>query len=723
MSEATQRPCWFVGEPYRELGDKFDRFLGAGIWENEETSENTLSKIKEMRAGDRIALRTVFNGKKGLPFDNGGKHTVIMHIWATGVVRKAPGNERLVFVKWENIPANPRKWYRHVGRDTVWKVMPGTLWADELIDFAFGGKSQNFEIFDQRFAWTEFYTLLADRLLAFRERRDELVQGIHALSRGKTWMNVLQDRQADGTRMPLEDIDPFTVFALFNRGITASHKKTLARALAKLTGGVDESMLRRVRVFEHVPEVNNQGTWFFSYSEKRKSGDIDLLWDLFAKGLAYADHEGETERDAFATAYDQARAIQGVGWNLTLGLHWIRPWFYVSLDRNSRERIAEHYDPLSKLVEKECDAATYLALREGLLQEFEKEGTQYGSFPGLSCGVLKDSSPVSTARDGEPGDPLDETWTSRVADANFSEKRETRPEIRYGIKDILREGAFVPEERLELMLGRLREKKNLILQGPPGTGKTWLARRLAWAHMEEKAPHRLCAVQFHAIMSYEDFVRGWRPDGQGKLALCDGPFLRMAEQARENPDQAHVMLIEEINRGNPAQIFGEMLTLLEADKRTEANALSLGYPKSEDERFYLPPNLYLIGTMNVADRSLAMVDFAFRRRFAFVDLEPEFEEAWQNWVSRNNGIPTGFLKNLGAPMKALNDELAADSRLGHQYKIGHSYFTPPSGKLITDPQKWYEGVIKSEIGPLLEEYWYDDPKRAQDVRDRLQQSL
>lgn len=715
MSEAEQRPCWFVGEPFKKLGEQLDRFLGAGIWENKQTREDIVSRVKEMRAGDRIVIKTMYHRGKRLPFDNGGKNARVLAIWATGVVKSNPGTGQLVFVKWENILAVPRKWYRHVDLDSVWKVMPGTLWADELIAFAFDGKPQNFEIFDPHFAWTEFCMLLADRLLAFRNRRDELVQGMLDLSRGKAWMNVLEDRLADDTRMPLEDIDPFTVFALFNRGITAKNKRTLARDLAKLTGGIDRSMLRGVESFKPVPEVKNRSTWFFSNTEKRSSEDIDLLWELFARALAFADTGMETERDAFALAYDRARGIRGAGWNLTIGLHWIRPWFFVPLDRDSRERIVEHYEHLSKLVEKECDAATYLALREGLLDEFGKEGALYGSFPGLSCGVSRGSSPDEMPMNKE----LDERRISETAGVDAFQKRESRPEIRYGIEDILKEGSFVPEERLELMLGRLREKKNLILQGPPGTGKTWLARRLAWAHMGAWAPHRLCAVQFHAAMSYEDFVRGWRPDGQGRLALCDGPLLRLAEQARETPGQDHVMLIEEINRGNPARIFGEMLSLLEADKRTQANALALGYPRSEDEQFFLPPNLYLIGTMNIADRSLAMVDFAFRRRFAFVDLEPEFGEAWQNWLNRHNGIPMRFLRKLGQRMTELNNELATDSRLGPQYKIGHSYFTPPANERVLDEETWYNDVIQSEVGPLLEEYWYDDPRRAQDVREKL----
>ena len=177
---------------------------------------------------------------------------------------------------------------------------------------------------------------------------------------------------------------------------------------------------------------------------------------------------------------------------------------------------------------------------------------------------------------------------------------------------------------MEAALALLRRKKNLVLQGPPGTGKTWLAKRLGYALLGARDTRRMTAVQFQPSLSYEDFVRGWRPDGEGGLLLADGVFLEVVDAAREQPEQDFVLVIEEINRGNPAQIFGELLTLLEADKRHEDEALRLAYPRPEiqNERVHVPPNLYVIGTMNLADRSLALVDLALRRRFGFKTLKP-----------------------------------------------------------------------------------------------------
>lgn len=150
--------------------------------------------------------------------------------------------------------------------------------------------------------------------------------------------------------------------------------------------------------------------------------------------------------------------------------------------------------------------------------------------------------------------------------------------------------------------------------------------------MGQRDDSKVRAVQFHPNLSYGDFIRGWRPVGDGKLTLVDGPFVEMIKAAAKDPTSRHVVVIEEINRGNPAQIFGEMLTLLEVDKRTPNEALELSYKRSDGERVFIPDNLYVIGTMNIADRSLALVDLALRRRFAFIDLEPTLGKPWHDWV-------------------------------------------------------------------------------------------
>ncbi len=259
----------------------------------------------------------------------------------------------------------------------------------------------------------------------------------------------------------------------------------------------------------------------------------------------------------------------------------------------------------------------------------------------------------------------------------------------------------------------------MILQGPPGTGKTWLAKRLAFALIGQRNDSKVRAVQFHPNLSYEDFVRGWRPSGDGKLSLVDGPFMEMIKAASKEPTVRHVVVIEEINRGNPAQIFGEMLTLLEADKRTPTEALELCYRRSDGERVFIPDNLYVIGTMNIADRSLALVDLALRRRFAFIDLEPKLGKTWHDWVHGQCGIDSEILSEIEKRILALNEEITADTTLGRQFRIGHSYVTPPFGIPITDAREWFKQVVETEIGPLLDEYWFDALDKARKARQRL----
>lgn len=316
-------------------------------------------------------------------------------------------------------------------------------------------------------------------------------------------------------------------------------------------------------------------------------------------------------------------------------------------------------------------------------------------------------------------DPLSEI----EAEDDAEEEVLDAPEIsHYGIDDIIDEGSFLDRRTLSGTLARVSSKKNVILQGPPGTGKTWLAKRLARALIERRTPavDQLRSVQFHPSLAYEDFVRGYRPSANG-LALTDGIFLQVVETARAQPDLPHVLIIDEINRGNPAQVFGEMLTLLENTKRSRADAIELAYRKIPGEKIHVPDNLYIIGTMNLADRSLALVDLALRRRFAFVTLEPLINDAWAAWC-RSRGMPEDLITLIRERMALLNTTIAQDRALGPQFRVGHSYVTPPDDE-VTDPWAWFGEVIDTEIGPLLEEYWFDTPERAREEAQALRAGL
>lgn len=334
------------------------------------------------------------------------------------------------------------------------------------------------------------------------------------------------------------------------------------------------------------------------------------------------------------------------------------------------------------------------------------------------------SDPYWVEKYGLAAAPLVARVAAEAADGEASDIIADEPapeEPPYTVASIVADGGFVPEAELADMLGILDAKKNLVLQGPPGTGKTWLAKRLAYALIglsAKRARDRLRVVQFHPSLSYEDFVRGWRPSGDGRLTLTDGVFLEAVAAAKAESDVPFVVVIEEINRGNPAQVFGELLTLLEHDKRSADEALALAYRPANDplERVFLPDNLYLIGTMNIADRSLALVDLALRRRFAFVTLTPRFDEAWARQLVSQNGLDAALVDDLARRMARLNDRIA--EKLGDQFRIGHSYLTPRRG-VLSNGARWFRGVVTTEIRPLLDEYFYDDPAEAVRLVDEL----
>lgn len=280
------------------------------------------------------------------------------------------------------------------------------------------------------------------------------------------------------------------------------------------------------------------------------------------------------------------------------------------------------------------------------------------------------------------------------------------------------DGLFMPQEEFERILATWRLKKNLVLQGAPGVGKSFIARRLAYTLIEAKDSKRVEAVQFHQSYGYEDFVQGYRPDGSGGFVRCDGSFHRFCSEAISQPDKTFVFIIDEINRGNLSKIFGELMLLMEADKRSANWAVQLAYAREGEPRFYIPENVFLIGMMNTADRSLSLVDYALRRRFAFVTMEPQFSSQGFKAHLDEAGVPEALIGKIVDRMSQLNDAIGADHHnLGDGYRIGHSFFVPTSK--VDDSEAWYRLTIETEIRPLLEEYWFDEREKANQWVERL----
>jgi 5-methylcytosine-specific restriction protein B len=306
------------------------------------------------------------------------------------------------------------------------------------------------------------------------------------------------------------------------------------------------------------------------------------------------------------------------------------------------------------------------------------------------------------------------------ADEDLSEEATTvhKP---YGVDDLVAGGVFLDEDELKQILGRLESKKAMIIQGPPGVGKTFLARKLAYALMKEVDNERIEMVQFHQSYSYDDFVRGYRPleEKGGSFGIQNGIFYNFCQRAISDPDHEYVFIIDEINRGNLSLIFGELLLLIEADKRGPDYAVPLIYHSPDEPRFYVPQNLFLIGLMNLADRSLAMLDYALRRRFVFITLKPQYEsEAFRRWLSERSMKPA-LVDLIVTRMSALNRQIKDDPLLGENYQIGHSYFTPRGDNFAALDMDWYRSIVRTEIVPLLKEYWFDNPKKAEEAERML----
>ncbi len=732
--DSAPQATWFVGASYGGTDDQMPRFLAEGIWENG-YDDKLLDVVRSMRPGERIAIKSSYTRKHGLPFDSRGRAVSVMGIKAVGTITENLNDGKRVKVDWAKVEP-VREWYFYTHRATIWRVLPGEWMNDALIAFAFDGKPQDVDRFrnepfwrerygttspeKQRFEWTDFYEAVAEKLLAHADDRTPLIEGIHEIASRVPGLTYLQDKFPDGTSGPLRDICPFTTMGTFNRSMTVGNRKTIAGELAKLLGvtvPVPPS-------FEGIPVLNNQRSWFFAYADKRGADDIDALWKVFVAASKMVDGDQLDTRDAFIGAYDEATQVWGVAWNLSTGLYWAHPWEFLTLDSQSRHYINKRLglNVVINGLQGPCDGREYLKLLDDLRSRFGEDGYPVHSFPDLSLASWMYK------------DPVDEPVPTGDIGTNAGAEQETEGEVReafqvaapivpYSVEDILKDGCFLERAEIDRLLDRLRTKKNLILQGPPGTGKTWLAKRLAFALMGRKDDSKVRAVQFHPNLSYEDFVRGWRPTGEGKLSLADGLFMEVIKAASKDPSSKFFVVIEEINRGNPAQIFGELLTLLEAGKRTPNEALELCYPDADGKRrpVHIPENLYVVGTMNIADRSLALVDLALRRRFAFVGLEPRLGSVWRDWVVTECAVDPGLVADIERRIAELNDQIAADARLGKQFRIGHSYVTPAHRLEAGDTKKWFQQVVETEIGPLLDEYWFDAPDETQKALAQLTQ--
>jgi 5-methylcytosine-specific restriction protein B len=644
----------------------------------------------------------------------------------------------------------------------------------------------------------KFYQMIADSLLDYHDDRRPLIAGIHELASTIPNLSYLQkDRFADGTTGPLRDICPFTAIGTFNRGLTDENRRTIAAALAKLLG----VKVPVPEAFPGIPILDNRNSWFFGRARDRGEDDIDTLWRCFDAALRFADSDSPETRAEFAKAYAAAAILRGVSWKLSIGLFWIRPRHFVSLDSRSRNYIAGR---LVRDIPKESgDPQGYLELLDGLNIRFRQEDAPLHSFPELSLAAWNDRDPDDSDEnllahfDDKPAfKEFRSRWTPRerilfcrlaraVHDAGldwwhsgkgiqvrFGRKHPGRANAT-GVLGIVRGkrgrtvslrqavGAIQPAERQSLTEQRVAQIAeelaakprfpdswqterqalwpdqlendpagpdpdtgsmeqeaaaessppfNRIYYGPPGTGKTYKLSEL----LRRKYGNRFTFVTFHQSYGYEEFIEGLRPIlgkkadiGQVHYEIRAGAFKKLCDKARKDPGRRYAMVIDEINRGNISKIFGEVITLAEPDKRESGrNALTVTLPYS-GKKFSVPGNVDIIGTMNTADRSLALLDTALRRRFEFVAVMPDTRDT--------PDAPLGDLRvtteqgeiKIPRMLKAINRRIEA--LYDRDHCIGHAYFmTLRDVEDGSTRMEALEQLFSKYVLPLLEEYFFED---------------
>lgn len=555
----------------------------------------------------------------------------------------------------------------------------------------------------EKFPWIPFYTNFASALVPYQHKRAELIKKLLAVFASIGMKFPTLEKGA----LP-EDIDPFTVFALFNKNITKAKRPAIIRGLKAafdVAGEVPDD-------FPGIPLLNPFSANFYAFKGERGEEDIENLWKIFRHALELTARETPQNREAFCTAFDQALRQKRVKWNLTMGLFWVRPFAFLSLDSCNRDFLEEHlaqFPFLEKvpptIFKSVPNGSTYLSLCDAFKKLFSSGRSAYSSFPDLSSQAWFDSQ--------RPQAPKKEKDAPRRVSQQSPQSQPAGGT--YTKDDFLNEVFLEPDEYDALALA-LKHKKNLILQGPPGVGKTYVAKRLASAFAGRKDTGRIKAIQFHQNTSYEDFIMGFRPGEKG-FELKPGVFYTFCKEAEKEKATPYFLIIDEINRGNTSKIFGDMFMLLEKDKRGEENGIPLLY--KPEENFSIPENLFIIGTMNTADRSLAMLDYALRRRFAFYDLEPAFGTA--KFADYAQGLKSEAFTALVRTVEEVNRAIADDPALGEGFCIGHSYFSDFTPQELT-PAK-LRTIVDHELVPLLREYWFDNPEAAEKWSDRLRAAL
>jgi len=643
-------------------------------------------------------------------------------------------------------PASKRKTINTImawSGETIPETCPAL--ADEIFEgFGSGGTAYN------TLRWMELVYLI--RLLESFYRlseseRFELVQDATNLS---TWLENIEDNESRQFRhMFLFMLFPDEHERIFGnidrRKIAAAFSGKSDKDFLKFTARQLDDELRRLRL-EQVKEFGTeQLDWYvpplralWQNTSKKGTTEADEIYPVLQQFLEQAKtpnlatkqypatHQGLTMRVSFG-AGNQAHVpwigFLTPGQSPTKGIYPV----YLYYKEDNLLILAKGVSSTNKS-EADWEGDELVTVEEYFIETLGKKPIRYGESYIVADYDLNEDLEADKI-EADLADLLAE-YKEQLGDmgvkepeATYSQSVDESLDIDTGVSQIMSfdeaiKGLFLPRSKIENILDLLQEKKNIVLQGPPGVGKTYISKRLAYALLGENDKNRVELVQFHQSYSYEDFIQGYRPGDSG-FDLKNGVFHQFCSKAQSQPDKPYVFIIDEINRGNLSKIFGELMMLIESDKRGPEWALPLTYCRDISEKFYVPENVHIIGLMNTADRSLSLVDYALRRRFAFIDLQPEFKsESFTRYLA-DGGASEGMISTVISKLGSLNEQIASDTaNLGPGFMVGHSFFCTPPNNGLYDGQ-WFEKVVRYEIAPLLSEYWFDDPGMVENLVSEL----
>ena len=499
--------------------------------------------------------------------------------------------------------------------------------------------------------------------------------------------------------------NPAQLESLF-RDRNASGAST-ASAQAQGVGDSDKAKKQELQHWLYTP-----GEGAARWEEFRTAGIMALNWDRVGDLASFPDKESLL--DALYTHYGDwggrpRRAADSV-WDY---IHAMKPGDIVYVRRSFNEIVGRGVVRSDYRYDE--DRSSFRAVRD-------VEWTHIGSWPleqrigRLMLQRLTENTKYTPDQLNALIGIEDPRFSSSV-DERLGNNDLDEADEHYTSTDFLDE-VFLRPEDLEQMLGLLRRKKNLILQGAPGTGKTFAAKRLAYALMGETDDSRVEVVQFHQSTAYEDVVVGLRPTAEGGFAAAEGVFARFCRRAAADPGRDYVFIIDEINRANISKAFGELLMLIEAEHRGEALRLPVS-----GELLSVPKRLHIVGMMNTADRGLALIDYALRRRFAFFEMRPALDHP--GFLRHVEAVGSSRLEALVDVVRRLNQRIAEDEALGPGFQIGHSYLCLPVGS-PENPGGMDADVtsmVRYELEPLVREYWFDNPAAMDESIHELESIL